>query len=86
MFLCPLINIGLGKIKDVPITDPFFSKKASQMRRKIGKHPECLRCTEPGLERYALLYEGFTYLRLLSKMEKRDFFQLHHHMGLDKYF
>ena len=86
MLLCPLINIGLGNIKDVPITELFFSKKAFQMRRKIGKHPECRRCTEPGLERYALPYEGFTYLRLLSKMEKRDFFQLHHHMGLDKYF
>ena len=85
LFLCPLINISLGNIKETPVTDLFFSEKASQFRRKIGKFPECQRCTEPGLERYALPYEGFTYLSLLLKTGKSNFLQLHRHMGLDKY-
>ncbi|MBC8420042.1 MAG: radical SAM protein [Desulfobacterales bacterium] len=85
-FLCPLINISMGNIKETPFKDLLFSKKASQFRQNIGKFPECRRCTEPGLERYALPYEGFTYLSLLLKKGGREFLQLHQHMGLDKYF
>ncbi|MBW1704733.1 MAG: radical SAM protein [Deltaproteobacteria bacterium] len=86
LFLCPLVNISLGNIKDTPVADLFISEKASRMRRKIGKYPECGRCTEPGLERYALPYEGFAYLSLLLKIGRERFLQLHRHMGLDKYF
>ena len=85
VYLCPLINDALGNIKEISIKELFFSEKASQIRRKIGQYPECRECTEPGLERYALPYEGFTYLFLLLKMGKKKFLQLHHHMGLDKY-
>jgi MoaA/NifB/PqqE/SkfB family radical SAM enzyme len=85
LFLCPLINISFGNIKETPVTDIFMSEKASRFRRKIGKLPECRRCTEPGLERYALPYEGFAYLCLLLKTEKEKFLQLHRHLGLDKY-
>ena len=85
VYLCPLINDALGNIKEISIEDLFFSQKASQIRRRIGRYAECRRCTEPGLERYALPYEGFTYLSLLLKMGRKQFLQLHHHMGLDKY-
>lgn len=86
LFLCPLVNISMGNIKKTPLRNLLFSEKASQFRRNIGKFSECRRCTEPGLERYALPYEGFTYLSLLLKMGRREFLQLHRHMGLDKYF
>lgn len=86
LFLCPLIDLGFGNIKDRPVKELFFSKKASQFRLKVGSFPECRRCTEPGLERYGLPYDGFTYLALLLKMGKEKFMQLHRHMGLDKYF
>ena len=86
LFLCPLIDLGFGNINERPVKDLFFSEKASQFRRKVGNFPECRRCTEPGLERYALPYEGLTYLTLLLKMGKEKFLQLHRHMGLDKYF
>jgi len=85
LYLCPLINISFGNIKETPVTDIFFSEKASRFRRKAGRLPECRRCTEPGLERYALPYEGFAYLSLLLKTEKEKFLQLHRHLGLDKY-
>jgi len=85
LFLCPLINISFGNVQETPVTDLFFSEKASQFRRKIGKFPECKRCTEPGLERYALPYEGCSYLSLLFTMGRKKFLQLHRHMGLDKY-
>jgi hypothetical protein len=64
----------------------FYSKTADRLRKKIGKMSQCRECTEPGLERYSLPYEGLHYLRLLLKMGRKDFFQLHAHMGLDKYF
>ena len=86
LFLCPLVNISMGNILEAPLRDLLFSKKAFQFRQNIGKFSECRRCTEPGLERYALPYEGFSYLSLLLRKGKREFFELHRHMGLDKYF
>lgn len=86
VYLCPLIDMGIGNIKEHSIKDLFSCEKASRFRRRIGRYPECRQCTEPGLERYALPYEGFTYLTLLLKMGKKSFLQLHQHMGLDKYF
>jgi MoaA/NifB/PqqE/SkfB family radical SAM enzyme len=85
VYLCPLIDAALGNIREVSIKDLFSSEQASHIRRNIGRYPECQRCTEPGLERYALSYEGFSYLFLLLKMGRRKFLQLHHHLGLDKY-
>ncbi len=85
IFLCPLINVSIGNIKDTPVDDLLLSEKASQIRRNIGQYPECRKCTEPGLERYALPYEGFTYLSLLLKMGRTRFLRLHQHMGLDKF-
>ena len=86
VYPCPLIRVKLGNIKEAGIEDLLFSKTASSFRKQVGRHLECRTCTEPGLERYALPFEGFTYLLLMVRMGKRDFLKLHHHMGLDKYF
>jgi sulfatase maturation enzyme AslB (radical SAM superfamily) len=86
VYPCPLIKVKLGNIQEAGIEVLFFSKTASSFRRQVGKHPECRTCTEPGLERYALPFEGFTYLSLMMRMGRRNFLELHHHMGLDKYF
>jgi MoaA/NifB/PqqE/SkfB family radical SAM enzyme len=86
LFLCPLINHSIGNIVETPATELYLSEKASRFRRRIGHYPECRQCTEPGLERYALPFEGFTYLSIFLRMGKEKFLQLHRHMGLDKYF
>jgi MoaA/NifB/PqqE/SkfB family radical SAM enzyme len=86
LFLCPLINHRIGNINETPVTELYLSEKASRFRRRVGHYPECRECTEPGLERYALPFEGFTYLSILLRMGKEKFLQLHRHMGLDKYF
>ncbi len=86
LLLCPLVDISPGNIIEHPIRDLFHSNEASKFRRNIGKFPECQRCTEPGLERYSLPYEGFSYLSLLRKKGRQEFLRLHQHMGLDKYF
>jgi MoaA/NifB/PqqE/SkfB family radical SAM enzyme len=85
VYLCPLIDGGVGNINESSIKDLFLSEQASRIRQDIGRYPECRQCTEPGLERYALPYEGFTYLSQLLKMGTKKFLQLHHHLGLDKY-
>lgn len=85
LFLCPLIDKSVGNIKDEPIETLFSSDKAKAFRKKVGEYPECRRCTEPGLERYALPYEGFTYLGMLLKYGTKDFLELHGHLGLEKY-
>ncbi len=85
LFLCPLVNRSVGNIKETPVERLFHSREAAQLRRKTGALPQCRACTEPGLERYALPYEGFSYLSLLCRGRKNRFLQLHSHMGLDKY-
>jgi MoaA/NifB/PqqE/SkfB family radical SAM enzyme len=85
MFLCPLIQESVGNITQKDISDLFFSNKANVIRRRIGRLPQCQVCTEPGLERYSLPYEGFQYLKLFFKMGSDEFFQLHYYLGLDKY-
>lgn len=85
MFLCPLIDKPVGNIRRDPVETLFKSRPASRLRREIGRFPECRQCTEPGLERFSLICEGFTYLRLLFKMGKKKFIRMHRHMGLDKY-
>jgi MoaA/NifB/PqqE/SkfB family radical SAM enzyme len=86
VFLCPLINRSAGNLRTASIETLFRSREASSMRRKIGAYPQCRSCTEPGLERYALPYEGFTYLALMMRMETKRFEEFHAHMGLNKYF
>jgi len=85
MFLCPLIGDSVGNITTTDVSELFLSNQAVEIRKKIGRLPQCRACTEPGLERYALPYEGFYYLKLLLKMGQTEFMQLHGHMGLDKY-
>jgi MoaA/NifB/PqqE/SkfB family radical SAM enzyme len=86
VYPCPMIKVKIGNIKQTRIEDIFFSKAASSFQKKVAQYPECRTCTEPGLERYGLPFEGFTYLGLMMRMRKKDFLNLHSHMGLDKYF
>ena len=83
--LCPLIDETVGNVSATPIAMLFGSPQARRMRTRIGGSPECARCTEPGLERYSLPYEGFAYLRTLLRLKPRSFLELHAHLGLDKY-
>ena len=86
LFPCPLIDASPGNVIETPIEELLASREASRIRRHVGRFPECRYCTEPGLERYSLPYEGWTYLSLLPKMGRERFLQMHYHMGLDKYF
>lgn len=85
VYPCPLIDLNVGNILTTPVPDLFSSAKTARFRRGIGKHKACRRCTEPGLERYALPYEGLAYLSVLCKLGGKRFLEFHEHMGLDKY-
>lgn len=85
VFLCPLINKSIGNIKDKTLESLLASNKAKNFRKKVGEYPECKGCTEPGLERYSLPYEGFIYLGMLMKYGTKAFMELHDHLGLGKY-
>jgi MoaA/NifB/PqqE/SkfB family radical SAM enzyme len=82
---CPLIRERLGNFREAPMDDLMRSPQARKFRRKIGTFSQCSSCTEPGLERYALPFEGFSYLKLALSLGKKDFLAFHAHMGLDKY-
>jgi MoaA/NifB/PqqE/SkfB family radical SAM enzyme len=84
-FPCPIIDHLVGNVKETPLEELLRSGEAASFRRHILDFPECKCCTEPGLERYALPFEGFHYLRQYARLGREEFGALHRHMGLDKY-
>ncbi len=85
VFPCPVIPRVLGSIQQASLGEIMSHPTAVQFRKHIGTFMECKTCTEPGLERLAWPFEGFTSLRHLLRMGCRDFARLASHMGLDKY-
>ncbi len=85
LFLCPLIDRSVGNITHSPVETVLNSATAVRLRKRIGSFPQCRGCTEPGLERYSLTFQGWSYLLSMLKTGGRRFTELHCHMGLDKY-
>ncbi len=85
VYPCPLTRDKLGNFTETPIGALIDSLPARRFRRRIGRFEACRSCTEPGLERYALPFEGFSYLKLLLALGRKDFLAFHAHAGLDKY-
>jgi MoaA/NifB/PqqE/SkfB family radical SAM enzyme len=85
VYLCPLVDRSVGNIRRQSLADIFFSDGANRIRKSVGHFDQCRSCTEPGLERFSLPMEGFSYLSLLPKFGRTAFLEFHHHMGLDKY-
>jgi MoaA/NifB/PqqE/SkfB family radical SAM enzyme len=86
IYPCPIIDHLLGNVREKPLEELIRSPKAACFRKGILGFPECRECTEPGLERYALPFEGFHYLRQYFRLGADGFRSLHRHMGLAKYF
>jgi MoaA/NifB/PqqE/SkfB family radical SAM enzyme len=86
LYACPIIDNPLGNVRDASLESLIRSRAAVSFRPKVLKFAECRQCTEPGLERYALSFEGFHYLRQCAKLGRAGFQSLHRHPGLDKYF
>jgi len=84
--LCPLLPQSVGSIAQDRFSGVWRSAAARELRGHIGRSPACRQCTEPGLERYALIHEGWTYLGILLRMGGRRFEQFHAHMGLNHYY
>jgi MoaA/NifB/PqqE/SkfB family radical SAM enzyme len=86
LFPCPIAGTApLGNVKQAPLEEILGSSAAARFRRRVGALPECATCTEPGLERYALPFEGFHYMCQYLREGRAGFLTLHRHLGLDKY-
>jgi MoaA/NifB/PqqE/SkfB family radical SAM enzyme len=85
VFLCPLFEESVGSVLDSSPEELLASRRAARVRSRVGRAAECARCTEPGLERYSLPYEGFAYSRALFERGPSWFLEVHRHLGLDKY-
>ncbi len=85
VYLCPLLAEPVGNASSASLAACLLSEPAQRLRGQIGHRPECATCTEPGLERYALPYEGFAYLRFLFRHGAHSALPFHRHLGLDKY-
>jgi MoaA/NifB/PqqE/SkfB family radical SAM enzyme len=62
VFPCSIKKLALGNLREDSFETLIRSPAAKYFRRRAGTLPECQSCTEPGLERYSLPFEGFTYL------------------------
>ncbi len=82
---CPLIPLSLGNIAREEPGVLLAKDRLRQFRRGVGAFPECRHCTEPGLERFSLPFEGFAYLRFLLRRGPEAFWRVHRELGLDKY-
>lgn len=85
LYPCPLLEMPLGNVLEQPLEALLASRAGHRFRRGVGHYPACAICTEPGLERYALPFEGRRYLKLSRQMDPEEFRRLHEHLGLDKY-
>lgn len=85
LYPCPLIQAPLGNVRRAPLETLGRRPGARAFRRAVGRHTQCATCTEPGLERYALPFEGWRYLKLGLRLGPREFGSLHRHLGLEKY-
>jgi MoaA/NifB/PqqE/SkfB family radical SAM enzyme len=85
VFLCPLLAESVGSVTEDDIETLWSSATAGRIRRRVGRFPQCSHCTEPGLERYSLPFEGYRYLCLLRRLGPRRFMVAHKQAGLDKY-
>jgi MoaA/NifB/PqqE/SkfB family radical SAM enzyme len=85
VFSCPIVSAALGNIKQQTLGELYRSQVADQVRKKVGSFPECNVCTEPGLERIAWPFEGFTLLNVMARKGMKDFGSIVQHMGIDKY-
>ncbi len=86
VYPCPLIDVAVGNVLDTRFGDLMRTADAREFRKGVGEYDSCRVCTEPGLERYALPFEGRHYLEMWRQLGPDGFAQLHAHMGLDKYF
>lgn len=85
VFPCPLIPYSLGSLKEETLDALLSNRRATRFRQRIGTFAECRSCTEPGLERVAWPFEGFTCLGQLFHGGAEDFERLIRQLGLDKY-
>jgi MoaA/NifB/PqqE/SkfB family radical SAM enzyme len=84
--LCPLLPLPIGSVLKSDFADIWRSSKAKMQRGQLGCIQTCRHCTEPGLERYSLYYEGWSYFKMLVKMGRKNFNRFHEHMGFGNYF
>lgn len=83
--LCPLLADSAGTLAKQSLSTIWHSAAAKKIRNRIGKADICQSCTEPGLERYALYFEGWRYFRLCLQLNQSEFECLHNHLGLSGY-
>lgn len=87
VFPCPITSTShyLGNIAKSTLGSCMSSSTAVEFRKKIRRHPECLTCTEPGLERLGWVFEGAVFIRHILRMKNKELNTFIHHMGFDKY-
>lgn len=85
VFPCPVLSTPLGNIRSQSLGALFNNAFGCQFRKKINTFAECAVCTEPGMERIAGPFEGFTLLTLLAETGLKKFNRHVEHTGIDKY-
>ncbi len=82
---CPVAPVVAGNLRGQSLGDVYRSAIATDFRKRVRSLPDCRVCTEPGLERTALTFEGACALRLAWRAGGREFDRMVQQMGLDKF-
>jgi MoaA/NifB/PqqE/SkfB family radical SAM enzyme len=86
VYPCELISEPIGDMKKQDLEEIWYSHKARDWRRRIGKLECCRRCTEPGAIRYSAYTEGLSYLKFLVNLGRHNFHKTLYEEGFYKYF
>jgi MoaA/NifB/PqqE/SkfB family radical SAM enzyme len=86
VYPCEIIAEPIGNVKEQDLVEIWHGTSACHWRHRIGKVKCCLTCHEPGAIRYSAYAGGWSYLKFLAALGRREFDKTYYRGGFWKYF
>jgi MoaA/NifB/PqqE/SkfB family radical SAM enzyme len=86
VYPCEMIAEPIGNVKTQDLAEIWNGTSVRRWRDRIGKLECCRTCNEPGAIRYSAYAEGWSYLKFLAALGRREFDETYYRSGLWKYF
>jgi len=84
IYPCPIQDACVGDLGMSTMTQILTSRKALEIRKKVGEMDLCQCCTEPGSVRYSQIMEGGAMLDFIKSKGRKYYKQTIFDKGLDK--
>jgi MoaA/NifB/PqqE/SkfB family radical SAM enzyme len=86
VYPCEIIAESIGNVKEQDLAEIWQGTAARHWRHGIGKLECCRTCHEPGAIRYSAYAGGWSYLKFLAALGRREFDKTYYRGGFWKYF